>query len=234
MVLLAGALSSLTGCSAHLYSQPGRVAPLEAAKTVDDGKHSVGAFAGPTEVHGLEMTQASVRYRQGVGEHVEVGADANLRVVTNMDDGATAVNPTIWSGRLATKWAPEMFGDYFAVIGGIAGGTSEAGQFVSPDLGVVFSYENKYVVPFLSADGYVSVPINAKQVDLSKKSQEPGTRVGTPQVTLGLTNTLGVRVPIVLETVTVAPMMGVSLSLIRDHDEHVGAAAANAGLDVLF
>src|SRR5690554_1379062 len=184
--LMVAASTVAMGCGAHLYSPSARVVPMEAAKTLDEGQHAMGAHAGASSVDALEIFHAAARYRQGVAEGVEVGADVNLGVVTNMDEAATPVNPLIFSGRVATKWAPAALGDYFAVIGGLGGGTSEAGQFFSPDLGVIVAYENPYVVPFLSADGFVSVPINAHEIDMSSKDEGAGFNLQTPQTTFGV------------------------------------------------
>src|SRR5690554_6808835 len=166
--LLVIASLTATACSSpHLYSQPGRVAALEAAKTLDVGEHSVGAQGGVAYEASINLTQISAKYRYGLSDQVEVGVDGNLRVVTNMAKLKNRVNPIILSSRVGAKWAPAALQDYVAVTGGVAGGTYAAGQFLSPDLGVVLAFENRYVVPFVSASGYVSVPVNAQEVDVT-------------------------------------------------------------------
>lgn len=232
--LLLTLSSMTTACSApYLFSQPGRVATLEAAKTVGEGKRSVGVSGGPSTVYNLDITHVSARYRYGVTDQVELGADANFGVVTNLENAKTQpTTPALWSARLATKWAPEVLQDYVAVIGGVAGGTYAGGQFISPDLGVVLAFQNDYVVPFLSASGYVSIPINAQGVDLSLS--EPGDYVVTPQTTWGVTTTAGLRVPIDLDGWRIAPSLGLSSSELTDGNKDESSIAASLGVDLLF
>lgn len=246
--LLVIASLTATACSSpHLYSQPGRVAALEAAKTLDAGEQSVGAQGGVGHEASIDLAQISAKYRYGLSDQIEVGVDGNLRVVTNMEELKKPVNSTIWSTRVGAKWAPALLQDYVAVTGGVAGGTYAAGQFLSPDLGVVLAFENPYVVPFVSATGYVSVPVNAQAVDVTlaprwvynpsterNELEERPQEFSTPETTWGVTGTAGIRVPVDLGKVTLAPSIGVSLSEFTDGTEASSATAANLGMDVVF
>src|SRR5690554_4931465 len=132
LVLLMGASTVSMGCThAYLHSPSARVAPLEAARTVEDGDHALAVYAGPSS-GSLDFDNVSARYRQGVSDQVEVGGDLNFQVVRDMDEAETPVNPLLLSGRVAAKWSPAATQDYVAVFGGLGAGTSVAGQFLSP------------------------------------------------------------------------------------------------------
>lgn len=242
LVLMTGASVVSMGCThAYLHSPSARVAPLEAAKTLEDGEHALAVYAGPSR-GSLDFDNVSGRYRQGVSDQVEVGGDLNFQIVSKMNEAVTPVNPLVLSGRVGAKWSPAVTQDYVAVIGGLGAGTSVAGQFISPDLGVIFAFENRYVVPFVSANGFVSVPINAQPVDMRARSQmdaEPdaadlAAAAQTPLTTYGVSGTAGVRVPIRLERVTLAPMIGISRGWVDDGQETADTAALSAGMDVIF
>ncbi len=67
-------------------------------------------------------------------------------------------------------------------------------QFVSPDLAAIVAWENPYVVPFLSAHGGMSFPIDARQIDVTGAGES--TTVGMPARTRLLGVTAGVRIPV--------------------------------------
>lgn len=224
----------LTGCYAHLYSPPARVDALEGAKPVEHGRTSVGASAGTHgEVFGFDATTVSVRARHGVSDHAEVGFDANLARL-NENDAATPVDPNIWSARVGGKLAPAALHDYAAVIGGVGAGTSAGGKFISPDVGLVLAFENPYLVPFASIDGFVSQPIDARPVDISTTDEGAGTHVAKAQRTWGATAAAGLKVPIDIGRSRVAPYAGMSLTRMTDGEEPTGVIGASAGVDVTF
>ncbi len=222
------------GCISHLYSPAARMAPLESARPVGKGKVSTAAAIGHyAEETGFEGTNVSVKLRRGVTEHSEAGLDANVMVGDN-SDAASHVDPNIWSARLGGKWAPALLHDWVSLAYGVGGGTSAAGTFVSPDVGVIGAYENPYVVPFVSVDGFVSVPLDPQPVDVSSDTQDPGTNVYTVKTTWGATLAGGVKVPIHLGQMTVAPYVGGSYRLLTDRDKGTQARSLNAGLDVVY
>jgi hypothetical protein len=226
--------SALIGCNAHVYSPPTRIAPMESSKPVAKGKTSGGVSAGSQgEIFGVSTMSAAAKVRHGVTENSEVGVDANFMVVDD-SQAAADINPTIWSARAGGKYAPEFLGDHVALIYGVGAGTSEGGQFLSPDVGLVVAYENPYVVPFASVDGFVSEPINAQPVDVSTKDEGVGTNVMTASRTWGATFASGLKVPIQAGGSTVSPFIGATRSVMTDGDEDVDVFGASLGIDVTF
>lgn len=221
------------GCySPHIYSPAGRVALLETAKTVGHEQRSVGVQAGRSAVMDFYTDHLTARARYGLSDYFEVGADASFQRYANMPSAPSRTNPTLWSARLAAKWAPEDFNDYAAVIGGVGGGTYAGGEFISPDLGLVFALENPYVVPFLTLSAHLSVPLNPQAVDIGVS--EMSDYFSTPTTTFGFTATTGLRVPIKVGTWTVAPTVGVTLTKLSDESRDDSGVALNAGIDTVF
>lgn len=224
----------LVGCNAHVYSPPARVAPLESAKPVAQGKTSAGVSAGTgSAIFGVETINATAKVRRGVTEHSEVGVDANVMRVDD-SEAAADINPYIVSARVGGKWAPEPLRDHLGLVYGVGGGTSTGGQFVSPDVGVVAAFQNRYLVPFASANGFVSEPINAQPVDVSNKDQGEGTKVMSASRTWGVTFAGGVKWPITVAGSTVAPIVGLSHTLVTDGDEDTEVTGLSVGADVTF
>jgi hypothetical protein len=234
VICLIALAHALVGCNAHVYSPPARVAPMESSKPVARGQTSGGVAAGTgSAIFGVETHNATARVRHGVTDHSELGVDANLMVVDD-SEAAAEVNPYIWSARVGGKWAPQPLQDHLGLVYGVGGGTSAGGQFISPDVGVVAAFENPYLVPFVSANGFVSEPINAQPVDVSNKDQGEGTKVMTAKTTWGATFAGGLKWPIVVGGSTVAPIVGLSHTLVTDGDEDTEVTGLSVGADVAF
>ncbi|QDG53946.1 hypothetical protein FIV42_25345 [Persicimonas caeni] len=227
--------SALVGCShAHVYSPPARIAPLESSKPVAEDRTTGGvSVRSEGEIFGLAAASATLKVRHGVTEHSEVGVDANFMTIDD-SDAAADLDPTIWSARVGGKWAPELLGDHVALIYGVGGGTSDGGQHISPDVGLVVAYENPYVVPFASVDGFVSEPINAQPIDVSSEREGLGTNIMTAQRTWGATFAGGVKVPIEAGGSTISPMVGMTRSVLTDGEEDADTYGLNLGVDVTF
>jgi hypothetical protein len=231
---LVATASTLVGCNPHVYSPPTRIASMESSKPVAEGKTSGGVSVGSQgEVFGVRTASAVVKVRRGVTEHSEFGVDANFTVVDD-SQAAADIDPNIWSARAGGKWAPEPLRDYISVIYGVGGGMSEAGQFISPDVGLVVAFENRYVVPFASVDGFVSEPINPRPVDISSKDDGLGTNIQTASRTWGATFAGGLKVPIQSGGSTVSPLLGLSRSVLTDGEANTDIVGASLGVDVTF
>jgi hypothetical protein len=231
---LVATATTLMGCNAHVYSPPARIAPMESSKPVAEGTTSGGVSGGSQgELFGPETLSATAKVRHGVTEHSEVGVDANFMVVDD-SQAAADIDPTIWSARVGGKWAPDPLGDYVSLIYGVGGGSSEGGQFVSPDVGVVMAYENPYVVPFVSVDGYVSEPINAQPVDVSLNEDGVGTNIQTASRTWGATFAGGLEVPIQVGGSTISPFLGLHRTVLTDGEDNADVLGANLGVDMTF
>ncbi len=168
-----------------------------------------------------------------MAEHSELGLDANMKKVS-ASEAAADVDPYIWSARVGGKWAPVLFQDHVALVYGLGAGTSEGGPFVSPDAGAVLAWENPYLVPFTSINGFVSEPIDARPVDVSTHEEGVGTNIQTASTTWGATVTGGLKVPISVGRSTVAPMVGMSHSLISDGAKESRVTGLSVGTDMTF
>ena len=133
---------------------------------------------------------------------------------------------------MGAKWSPKQTGQHLRFIGGLGAGTYTGGPFLSPDLGIVLAYENPYVVPFLTLSGYVSIPLDAQEVDIGVS--EMSDYSVTPSTTVGILGTAGLRVPIDIGTWTLAPSAGIAVSELIDEGRGYWnrGVVFTAGLDV--
>jgi hypothetical protein len=162
--------------------------PLESVATLPRGELGVqGEFGGVTWIDGATAT---IRARGGLTERIELSAETSVLHVGH--ESAAGTNPNGYAARVGAKFRALP---WLALTGGLGGGGSAAGGFLSPDLGVIVAWENRYAVPFLSGRAGVSLPIDARQVDVTEVG-DGTTHVGTPEQTWIFGATTGVRVPV--------------------------------------
>ena len=190
LVALAG-----TACSHRVYSPPARMMPL-ASPAVAEGVVVGGSVSTQGALFGPDVVGASGQVRYGATETLETSAE--VMVVHVEGDSVADTHPNIYGARVGVKWAPEPVSRFLALTGGVGGGASAGGGFVSPDLGLVVGWENRYVVPFVGFEASVSLPIDAQAVDTSEGDDDLGTHVSTPDRTWATRLTVGLRVPVTL------------------------------------
>lgn len=185
-------LVALAGCAPHLYSPPGRSLPLEAAATVAPGETALQLEGGVSSaVFGPGVAHGTARVRHGVAEEIEVVVEGNAVVVLHDDEGPSSdAHRGIYGARVGAKLG---FSPHFAFTFGAGAGGSAAGGFVSPDLGIIGSYDNPYVVPFLSLRGFISQPFAVRGVEINHSDR---TERFTPDLTWGFAWSTGLRIPV--------------------------------------
>ncbi len=223
-------LLPLAACNGNIYSPPSRTMALSAPEVMEAGKTAVrGSVSSASAIFGPELRAGSAGIRHGMKGNTEVVLDVSYARV----DQEVDANQSVGMARVGGKFNPEGNPD-MALTGGFGGGISPAaGSFASADVGAVFGYQNKYAVPFLSVSGYVSVPINAKEVLFRHK----GSKIlfddrdrDTAETTLGASVGLGLRVPIQSSALT----LGLTLSTLRDDDTVESFLGAGIGAETSF
>lgn len=215
----------LTGCLRHLHSPPARIAPLEPAETLDQSTTSGEIQAGfRSGLFGPEVGSLSARVRHGATEEIEAGVDLNVaRFMGETDNVYVDHDQNIYSARGSVKWAPEATAGYLAVVGGLGGGTHAAGGFLSPDLGLVLSYE-WYFTPIVAISGFLSVPIGAESIDI-RENEMSEPLFDEPELTYGYTLSFGGAIPIG----PVDFLIGFSFDHLIDSEEEIAFYGAHAG-----
>lgn len=228
-VLLAITLA-LSGCTRHVFSPPTRLVPVETASTLEASETSAGLHAGPRgALFGPSLVVVAGQGRHGVTEDLELGADLNYMYVSDESEGiAVDYSRHAFSGRASLKWAPEVLGQYVALVGGVGGGHSAAGSFVSPDVGVLLSYD-WYVTPIVSAGVFVSQPIGAKTLDL-RETPDDDPLLSTPEFTYGYSLATGLAIPIKRVKFT----LGLSLDVVNDSERQLPFLGLTAGWSYRF
>ena len=203
-VVLAGAL--LSACGYNVYSPPARSVPLESVATLRPGQYAIAAdFGVAVSVFGPSIVAASLRARRGTLPDLDTVIETNLLRVVGQPEADTREHRNAYDLRAGVQY---RLASFVAVSGGLGGGAYAGGGFISPDLGVVVGYENRYLIPFLSVRGYLSQPLAARRVDLG---EDEGTRrFSTPSTTVGVAVSSGLRIPLrhMLERVNPAFLLG--------------------------
>ncbi|MFW2387734.1 MAG: hypothetical protein ACN4G0_05330 [Polyangiales bacterium] len=222
-MLLAVLLSVLAGaCSPYLHSPPARMLPLETAASLPKGDIAIqAAGGGGAATWGPSVGAGTLQARFGVGHNLEVAGEGSVARIGKRDtEWDTSARQSIFAGRGGFKYAPV---NWFAVQAGFGGGGSAAGGFISPDAGIIFSYQGKAVVPFVGSGFFYSHPINPKAVLFY---DDRGNReVLLPDQTFGVYTNLGVRVPFSHKNAD-APRTAVMFAyrfMLASHSEYAGS-----------
>jgi hypothetical protein len=228
------------GCNAHLYSPPSRFAATDGPVVLDQGETALsGQYATGGEVFGGEFHGAGVHGRHGLTDELEISGSAQYLLMSGSrptDPGEPSPEATnfpesetwpLTMGRVGVTWAPEASKGHFALTGGIGGGHSDAGGFVSPDIGFSLGYHNPYVVPFAAFSGFVSQPIGATENDISDNGAP--AEWAKPELTYGIQATLGLRGEIsAADQQAIALMAGISMTQLVDQSDEDSSVYAGA------
>lgn len=218
----------LSACTPHAFSPPGRTLPLETAAAIGAGNTGIQLEGGGSvELLGPGVVHGTARVRHGVGENTDLNVEGNFAYFVDGDD-QIETHRGIYSGRFGLKHA---FGEHFALTGGVAGGGSAGGGFVSPDVGFIVSYENPYVVPFASGRLVLSQPLGARAVEFV---DDGVAFMQAPQFSYGYALATGVRVPVgpIAQAARPAILLGFGWTHIFDGDEESVFMGLNLGFEV--
>lgn len=223
-------LSSLlmaSGCTTHLYSPPARLVPLETSAVLPRGATGIqGEVGGGGGLFGPTLFAGSLRVRRAVTEQIEIVSEGNLLLVEDRHG--------VPSLRVGVKYAPIM---HVALTAGLGAGFSDAGGFVSPDLGAIVAYENPYFVPFFSARSWVSSPIGARTLTLPTSDSRDMFAEFRPHFSLGVALTAGFRIPFLREATGLpraSILAGFSVYGLYDRETHEGGTMLNGGFEYVL
>lgn len=224
-----------TGCVAHVFSPPAKIGGLEGANALKSGETQVGGmFLTQQESFDPSILGGALRARQGLGSGLEIGAEFALgQIDADYEPIDEDLSPLFFTGHVGGKYT--ILEDYIALRGGVGAGTSDAGQFISPDLGIVLALENPVLVPAINVSGFLSQPVNAQEIDFTPIGEEAGTFRQTPQTSYGVLWSLGLRVPLqVSPGVKIEPWGGFSGTYIKDAERDAHFVGFLSGVDVTF
>lgn len=200
-------------CNYHLLSPPSRAAPLESPRALAVGQNAI-AFEGAAQIGVFDpaIVSGALRYRRGLAKKLDGVADMTAMHVLDRGDAKT------WPGAYALRvGVKQEAADVLALSFGLGAGGSAAGGFLSPDIGLILGYENRYFVPFLSARGFFSQPLGARRVSLGTEEGEP--RTSMPKTTLGASVALGFRIPLLhAKQLTHSLAVGLAATALCDKD----------------
>ncbi len=221
----------LTGCVPVAFSPPARSLPLESSATLAEGDVAVQA-AGGVHADGATGGAAAVRGRFGLTSFLEAQVEASYLAI-NYPHAYDRRSPHVGASRLGLKLAPI---EHFAFVAGFGMGGHTHGAFASPDVGLIFAYENRYFVPWLALRGWVSVPINPKTRTVTSDDE---IFVLRPYDTFGWQVSTGFRIPLTLDAednVRLNLLGGVALGWLHDlrEEENLGFFQFETGVEIVF
>ena len=235
--LLVAALP-LVACSYHIYSLPARTLVYDGAATAGKGNTVVRGDLGYTgEVFDPPAFSGQVELRHGVSDRLDVTASAALVHVDKPNDAT--VSPDIYLGHVGVKLRPDAESGLIAIAAGAGVAHSpDAGTALSADATLIVAYENCVAVPFATLGAFASTPLTANQVYLGANDDGDG-RTATAQTTVGLSSTLGFKVPLAPESCrahrpTPALVAGGGLIDMTDGSDHQALFTGTLGFEAAF
>lgn len=220
---------SVAGCTPALLSPPAASPILESSEPLRESEVAIevasGAHAG---VFGPEVFAGRVGGRTGLGSALEAQLEAGLYHIETAPVLAPP-HPNVYVARMGVKWAPVI---NTALLGGVGGGYSAAGGFMSPDLGGILAYENEYITPFLGARAGLSLPIAPRTLDLTHEEASP--LFDRPELTWIVNVSLGaaLSLPDPDDTVALSLPFAIHFTELRDNDRREGLLGFGIGLRV--
>jgi hypothetical protein len=185
-------------------------------------------LSGSADLFGPALRAASGGYRRGLREDLEL--DVDLSYAQIIEESTADTFRGIGMGRVGGKYRPTRAAN-LALVAGMGGGYSPAaGPYVSGDLGAVVGYENRYVVPYLRAGVFGSVPLNPRAVNVSGVEDGSMNIMDTPENTLGLSLGGGLKIPIR----SAALLLGFSSTRVMDNDSQDVFLSLGVGVETAF
>ena len=235
---LAIALASgfATGCAHEVYSPPTRAMALESAGALSRGEESAQLELSQTNaLFGPEIGAGTIRLRHGESDSREIQFEVTRAQVNGSPQ--PDVSPDAHAARVGVK-TNTTDAKNVALEAGAGGGWSAAGTFASVDVGMVLSYEACHLTPTFAARGFVSEPLEAREVDTSGADEARGTHVDTPQTTYGFSATAGLSLALGRDTCSArAPVTfhaGVGFMQVTDLSDDEGYVQGSLGIEVSF
>lgn len=233
----AGALVSIwgtgTGCTSAV-SPPAQLPGAETASPLGAGESAATARSHV----GIGAAGAAVGGRHGVGERLDMDVQVTGAAVAGGEVSGG------FAGRAGGRWAPDALRDHLALTFGMGGGHWDGGSFVSPDAGLALSREvwqtaRVSLVPVATTGGFVSVPIDAREVQVLESWSlfgENEYRPDTPETTAGLNFALGLTADIQLGGRMLSPHLGLSAATMSDDgwSNRTGTLGFDAGFAMTF
>lgn len=197
VAILFGALGlGSMGCVETLPVPPSRIAVHDTPATVGAGNAEVAGGVGVAgSVFNGTGLSGGASVTRGLRDDLDLRGDVLVGGLV-VDSGYLHDRITAFGlARLGLERS--LVPGVVSVIGGVGGGATRAGGFVSADAGLLLGYENRYVSPFAGAVLHAGTPLSAPLVRIDY--QEDPTTVRTvyrrAYPVFGWVASAGVRVP---------------------------------------
>jgi len=187
----------LCSCVTHAFAPPLRAVPLETPAVLAPRETAIAGGGGlGFGSRDLGFYEAHVRVRRGLSERVEGSLETNAFFSNQPAENAATFRA---GAKVCVGGAPARC--IFALTAGLGGGPYDHGALFAAEAGAIVGWENRWLVPFLSARAGVSAPAGARPVydgnscDLDKPPP-CGAIYNTPSVDGILSLGGGLRLPL--------------------------------------
>jgi hypothetical protein len=186
---------SIVNCSYHPFVPPGEIISISTPATLNKSQFSVsGALGNSFEPLGYRFNSSWVKLNYGLTNSMELSISSSGIFLE--DTEKTYVNYKKYSlgGYISSKVAliPKMF----SINGGVGIGFSDLGNYSNVDVGIIWGWENKLIVPLGQIDMFFGMPFNPQNHDLSLLSDQPKDFMYKPESTIGLKVNTGAKFPV--------------------------------------
>lgn len=212
-----------------------RTVPLESAQTVRAEHVAVRASGGGHHTGWQPLATAGGGVGIGLVDGVELQLDGSFAYTGGLD--RRALSPYAAAGRIGIKHQPL---EWLALTAGMGAGSGPWGAFMGGDLGIIFAYENEYVVPFFAARMQLSLPVDGQteRITMMQPDGTDGTTVLTPSASIWFQPSAGIRIPLCTARtcdgtrVSLTGAFAWTMFVAVDQAHNGGALGGEAGLTV--
>jgi len=214
------------------------MAPFETAATLARGEVGAQLEGGAHgQVFGPNAESGALRMRVGTGDRLEVSTEVSILHVDGTSVAHTFPYAFATRGGIKYEIEPKILS---LTAGAGAGASAAGGGFVSPDVGLILAFENRYLVPFLSARTSLSVPFARRKVDTGGASDTLGQFVYEPPLTWIAGGSAGLKLPLFGACperpvpIRVSLLGGVALTYLVYDSKSAGLWTVGGGAEAVF
>ena len=185
LIALSALVLALEGCFSRAMVPPNMASVMTTSATLADEESSLALnVGGHVAVFGPSVLSVDGRFGHALTDDLQLDLAGSGYAFLGSDPRDQ--HRGVYSGRVGLKY---RLHPGVALIGGLGGGFSPVGGgFVGADVGVVFAFENPYIVPYWALRAFGGVPVLPSVVQ-----GEDGS--AAPAETIGGTFETGIRIP---------------------------------------
>ncbi|MGB7568976.1 MAG: hypothetical protein WBM07_14035 [Chitinivibrionales bacterium] len=193
------AILSIVNCSYHPFVPPGEIISISTPATLNKNQFSIsGAFGNSSELElfGYSLNNSWIKLNYGLTNSIELSISSSGIFLEDTEKTFVDYKRYSLGGYVSSKVS--LIPKILSINGGIGIGFSDLGNYSNIDVGIIWGWENKIIVPLGQIDMFLGLPFNPQNHDLSLLSDEPQEFMYKPESTIGLKVNTGAKFPVLL------------------------------------